>query len=100
MHDIYCVYQTLQGAMATAVAGRRIGRSGAHNLGKSPMVLHNILSSLTTLPVHPLCIPWMQGAMADAVAERRIGQPLGRTMAGKAVLVVGFGGIAKELLPR
>lgn len=39
-------------------------------------------------------------AMAASVRERRIGEPLGRTLYGASVLVVGFGGIAQELVPR
>jgi phosphoglycerate dehydrogenase-like enzyme len=39
-------------------------------------------------------------AMAHSIAERRVGVPLGQTLFGKTVLVVGFGGIAKELVPR
>jgi phosphoglycerate dehydrogenase-like enzyme len=39
-------------------------------------------------------------AMAASIRERRVGLPLGRTLFGKSVLVVGFGGIAKELVPR
>ena len=58
-------------------------------LGCAEMAVYLVLACLRS-----------QGAMADAIATQRIGQPLGRTLAGKAVLVVGFGGIAKELLPR
>ncbi len=39
-------------------------------------------------------------AMAASIRERRVGVPLGRTLFGKSVLIVGFGGIAKELVPR
>lgn len=39
-------------------------------------------------------------AMAASLRERRIGEPLGRTLYGASVLVVGFGGIAQELVPR
>ena len=39
-------------------------------------------------------------AMAASIRERRIGEPLGRTLLGASVLVVGFGGIAQELVPR
>ncbi|EIE22438.1 hypothetical protein COCSUDRAFT_37061 [Coccomyxa subellipsoidea C-169] len=39
-------------------------------------------------------------ACAESIAERRVGVPLGRTLFGTNVLIVGFGGIAKELLPR
>ena len=37
---------------------------------------------------------------AQSIAERRVGVPLGRTLFGTNVLIVGFGGIAKELVPR
>jgi len=40
------------------------------------------------------------GLPAASIRERRIGVPLGRTLFGKSVLIVGFGGIAKELVPR
>ena len=39
-------------------------------------------------------------AMAASIRERRVGLPLGRTLFGCSVLIVGFGGIAKELVPR
>ncbi|BDA43435.1 Glyoxylate reductase [Coccomyxa sp. Obi] len=39
-------------------------------------------------------------ACAESINERRVGVPLGRTLFGKTVLIVGFGGIAKELVPR
>eukprot|EP00887_Chlorella_sp_A99_P000709 scaffold5.g709.t1 len=38
--------------------------------------------------------------MAASIAMRRLGQPLGQTLYGKCVLVVGFGNIAKELIVR
>ena len=37
---------------------------------------------------------------AASLASRRLGAPPGRTLAGKRALVVGFGGIARELIPR
>lgn len=39
-------------------------------------------------------------AMAASIRERRVGVPLGRTLFGASVLIVGFGGIARELVPR
>ncbi|CAL5221445.1 g3635 [Coccomyxa viridis] len=39
-------------------------------------------------------------SMADSIQHCRVGVPLGKTLFGKRVLVVGFGGIAKELIPR
>lgn len=39
-------------------------------------------------------------ACAESIAQRRVGVPLGRTLFGTTVLIVGFGGIAKELVPR
>lgn len=38
--------------------------------------------------------------MAASIAHRRLGQPLGQSLFGKTVLVVGFGSIAKELIAR
>lgn len=38
--------------------------------------------------------------LAASVATRRLGAPPGRTLTGKAALVVGYGGIARELVPR
>ncbi len=38
--------------------------------------------------------------MAASVRERRIGLPCGETLLGKTALVVGYGGIARELVPR
>jgi phosphoglycerate dehydrogenase-like enzyme len=35
-----------------------------------------------------------------AVRERRLGEPCGETLFGKSVLILGFGNIAKELVPR
>ncbi|PSC74029.1 glyoxylate reductase hydroxypyruvate reductase isoform X2 [Micractinium conductrix] len=39
-------------------------------------------------------------AMADSIQQRRLGMPLGQTLLGKSVLVVGFGNIANELIVR
>ncbi|CAK0780981.1 hypothetical protein CVIRNUC_005244 [Coccomyxa viridis] len=39
-------------------------------------------------------------AMAESIQHGRVGVPLGKTLYGKSVLIVGFGGIAKELVPR
>ncbi|KDD72690.1 hypothetical protein H632_c3019p0, partial [Helicosporidium sp. ATCC 50920] len=39
-------------------------------------------------------------AMEDAVRQGRVGQPAGRTLFGRTALVLGFGGIAQELIPR
>ena len=39
-------------------------------------------------------------AMAESIQQGRVGVPLGKTLYGKSVLIVGFGGIAKELVPR
>ena len=39
-------------------------------------------------------------AMAASVRDRRVGVPLGQTLFGKRVLIVGFGNIAAELIPR
>lgn len=38
--------------------------------------------------------------MADSVRNRRLGVPLGSTLSNKNVLIIGFGGIAKALIPR
>ncbi|PRW58809.1 kinase [Chlorella sorokiniana] len=38
--------------------------------------------------------------MADSIRHRRLGVPLGQTLFGKTVLIVGFGNIAKELAVR
>jgi len=39
-------------------------------------------------------------SMAESIQHGRVGVPLGKTLFGKKVLIVGFGGIAKELVPR
>ena len=39
-------------------------------------------------------------AMSTSVKERRIGWPCGETLLDKTALVVGYGGIARELVPR
>ena len=39
-------------------------------------------------------------SMAESIQQGRVGVPLGKTLYGKSVLIVGFGGIAKELVPR
>ena len=39
-------------------------------------------------------------SMANSIQHGRVGVPLGKTLFGKRVLIVGFGGIAKELVPR
>ena len=82
----------MAGAQATArgVWVSNIPSEGTGNaLSCAEMAVYLILACLRS-----------QHAMAEAVAARRVGQPLGRTLAGKTVLVIGFGGIAKELLPR
>ena len=38
--------------------------------------------------------------MAASVREQRIGLPIGETLFGKTALVIGYGGIARELVPR
>jgi phosphoglycerate dehydrogenase-like enzyme len=39
-------------------------------------------------------------ACQQAVQDQRLGEPCGETLFGKYVLVLGFGNIAKELVPR
>lgn len=41
-----------------------------------------------------------QNAMRESMQQRRVGVPVGETLFGKSVLIVGFGNIAKELIPR
>lgn len=41
-----------------------------------------------------------QKGMAQAVTERRLGEPLGETLYGKTVLIIGYGGIGRELALR
>ena len=41
-----------------------------------------------------------QNAMRDSIQQGRVGVPVGETLFGKSVLIVGFGNIAKELIPR
>ena len=41
-----------------------------------------------------------QNAMLECIQQRRVGVPVGETMFGKSVLLIGFGNIAKELIPR
>lgn len=41
-----------------------------------------------------------QHQMAASIRERRLGVPLGQTLLGKSALLIGFGNIAKELVPR
>lgn len=38
--------------------------------------------------------------LAQSLATRRLGAPPGRTLAGKTALIMGWGGIARELAPR
>jgi phosphoglycerate dehydrogenase-like enzyme len=38
--------------------------------------------------------------MAISIRTRRLGLPIGDTLFGKTCLVVGYGNIAKELIPR
>ncbi|KAK9830334.1 hypothetical protein WJX72_011101 [[Myrmecia] bisecta] len=38
--------------------------------------------------------------MAESIQQHRLGVPLGQTLFGKTVLIVGFGNIAMELVPR
>lgn len=39
-------------------------------------------------------------SMASSVASRQVGTPCGRTLHGAHALIIGFGGIARELIPR
>lgn len=41
-----------------------------------------------------------QNAMRASIQQRRVGVPVGETLFNKFVLIVGFGNIAKELIPR
>ena len=41
-----------------------------------------------------------QNSMAASIQRQQLGVPLGQTLYGKTVLIVGFGNIAKELIPR
>ena len=41
-----------------------------------------------------------QRAMSDALQQRQLGHPLGQTLLGKTAVLVGFGNIAVELVPR
>ena len=41
-----------------------------------------------------------QNAMQVSIQQRRVGVPVGETLLNKSVLIVGFGNIAKELIPR
>lgn len=41
-----------------------------------------------------------QNAMRQSIQIRKIGVPVGDTLFGKTVLIIGFGNIAKELIPR
>lgn len=41
-----------------------------------------------------------QREMGAAVRARRVGVPLGQSLLGKTALLIGFGNIAKELVPR
>lgn len=38
--------------------------------------------------------------MQTSIKQQRLGSPAGQTLYGKTVLVIGFGNIAKELIPR
>jgi D-isomer specific 2-hydroxyacid dehydrogenase, NAD binding domain len=53
---------------------------------------HAILLTLSLLRNLPGC--------QHSIQERRLGEPCGETLYGKEVLVLGFGGIARELIPR
>jgi len=41
-----------------------------------------------------------QNSMRESIQQGRVGVPVGETLFGKSVLIVGFGNIAKELIPR
>ena len=41
-----------------------------------------------------------QNLMRESIQQSRVGVPVGETLFGKSVLIVGFGNIAKELIPR
>ena len=38
--------------------------------------------------------------MHHSIQTRQLGTPMGQTLLGKRVLIVGFGNIARELVPR
>ena len=52
---------------------------------------HAVLLTLATLRDLPGC--------CLAIQERRLGEPCGETLFGKQVLVLGYGNIARELIP-
>ena len=41
-----------------------------------------------------------QNHMQASIQQRRVGVPVGETLFNKSVLIIGFGNIAKELIPR
>lgn len=41
-----------------------------------------------------------QKVMDQSIQQQQVGVPVGETLFGKTVLIVGFGNIAKQLIPR
>ena len=54
----------------------------------------------TTASTHVLPTAVSPSAVPRSIRHGRLGVPLGQTLFGKTVLVVGFGNIAKELAVR
>ena len=80
----------LAAASAAGVSVHRIPSSSTANAPScAEMALYLALAVLRRAP-----------ELAASVASRRLGAPPGRTLTGKAALVVGYGGIARELVPR
>ncbi len=77
-------------AVASGVAVRNIPSAATANAGACAEM--GLLLALGLLRRLPEC--------AASVAGRVVGDPPGRTLAGKRALVIGFGGIAHQLIPR
>lgn len=80
-----CVQATSKGIQVSNIPSEGTGNA----LSCAEMALYLTLACLRSAP-----------AMAQSIQQGRVGVPLGNTLSGKSVLVVGFGGIAKELVPR
>ena len=76
--------------------GRTVGRGAPVALLIPCSCLQPLLACLP--PVPSLSTP--AHATACSIQQRRLGMPLGQTLLGKSVLVVGFGNIANELIVR
>lgn len=85
VHDEAYVQATEQGIWVSNIPSSSTGNA----LSCAEHAIYLMLASLR-----------QQNAMRASIQQRRVGVPVGETLFNKFVLIIGFGNIAKELIPR